>query len=70
MDTAYYNGKKFSFAGCVREPSALPQAAPFRPGEIPDVSKLQANAGKEFSFFKDNTRIFSHPISKMICEGI
>ena len=49
MDTAYYNGKKFPFAGCVREPSALPQAAPFRPGEIPDVSKLQANAGKEFS---------------------
>jgi hypothetical protein len=48
MDTAYYNGKEFSFAGCVREPSALPQAASFRPGEIPDVSKLQANAGKNF----------------------
>jgi hypothetical protein len=48
MDTAYYNGKEFSFAGCVREPSALPQAASFRPGEIPDVSKPQTNAGKNF----------------------
>ena len=59
MDTAYYNGKEFSFAGCVREPSALPQAAPFRPGEIPDVSKLQANAGKEFSFFKIHTHFLT-----------
>jgi hypothetical protein len=63
MDTAYYNGKEFSFAGCVREPSALPQAAPFRPGEIPDVSKLQANAGKEFSFFK-TIHAFSHTQSQ------